>query len=215
MRGQIVRRNCNPEALGSGWLRGGLNLGEQCCWRGDEVLNSDVLAAHARPPRRMRQVIKMQKVGVVDSDAAIAERSAPEGRVRTFSCSESPGIAMSAAIPRVCSLFGDAAHFLIVRRTPVAVVHQRFLCRPASATAPEPASELPLRSSVRRSNGRPTRSSRNARSDRPPAFPRLFDTPVCELNTDSYETESSSLTCCERHHSQFVRFFENGGGRIR
>src|ERR1035441_7359778 len=45
---------------------------------------------------------------------------------RSYICwSERPGIAISAAMPRVCSL-GDASHFLIVGGAAVAVVHHNF-----------------------------------------------------------------------------------------
>jgi hypothetical protein len=111
--------------VSSGRLRAGLHFGEKRCGRGDEVLNSHVLPAHARPPRRMRPVVEMQKVAVIGSDAAIAKGRNLE-REFVHLLERKAGDRNIGCHAESVFAIGDASHFLIVGGAAVAIVHHNF-----------------------------------------------------------------------------------------
>jgi hypothetical protein len=111
--------------VSSGWLRAGLHLGEKRCGRGDEVLNSHVLTAHACPPGWMRPVVEVQKLAVIGSDAAIAKGRNLE-REFVHLLERKAGDSDVGCHAESVFAIGDASHFLIVGGAAVAVVHHNF-----------------------------------------------------------------------------------------
>ena len=90
------------------------------------MLNSDVLAVHARPTGLMAADVEMEKAAVVDSDSAFEERWNLQSEfVHLLERKTKDGDVGGDAL----SVFaiGDAADLLVVRRATVAIVNNDVL----------------------------------------------------------------------------------------